>query len=241
MASPSTCFTCTRLNDTTFLIVEDDKWSEYPFIYAKVYASILVLIDTGCGGAAKDNATVQVTSLREFLETCPVDDNDSQPLNPGSHKDYAVICSHCHFDHIGGVAQFTDTGKSAIWASSYDKPFIQGEGRLATSSLCRFFGMETPKYEVTHWADDGQHVLAGEAGEDLGLVIYHTPGHTPDELAVWDAQERVIFVGDTMYEWAHIFFPLEGNLRLYSNTLAKLRSLVAAWNGDPGHQSFSKW
>lgn len=33
-----------------------------------------------------------------------------------------------------------------------------------------------------------------------------------------------------MYEWAPIAFPLEADLKLYSNTLGKLKSLVAAWN-----------
>jgi len=71
----SICFSCMRLNDTTFLIVEDDKWAEYPFIYAKLYASILVLIDTGCGGMPRD-ATAKVRYLRIFLETYPVANND---------------------------------------------------------------------------------------------------------------------------------------------------------------------
>lgn len=100
--------------------------------------------------------------------------------------------------------------------------------------------METPKYKVTHWADDGQHVQTSDSGDDLGLVIYHTPGHTPDQLAVWDPQERVIFVGDTMYEWAPIVFPLEADLKLYSNTLGKLKSLVAAWNSGASDQTTSK-
>jgi len=106
METSSTCFSCMRLNDTTFLIVEDDKWAEYPFIYAKLYASVLVLIDTGCGGTPRD-ATAKVICLRTFLETYPVADNDHQPLNPDSSKDYIVICSHCHFDHIGKVAALT--------------------------------------------------------------------------------------------------------------------------------------
>ncbi len=96
--------------------------------------------------------------------------------------------------------------------------------------------METPKYKVTNWADDGQHVVVGE-GEDLDLIIYHTPGHTPDEIAIWDPQERVIFVGDTMYEWAHIVFPLEGNLRLYSDSLGRLKSLVETWNASSSKQN----
>lgn len=96
----TTCFSCTRLNPTTFLIVEDDQWSEMPFIYAKICPSVLVLVDTGCGGAAKD-PSVKLTSLREFLETFPVADNNGLPLNPNGMKDYAVVCTHCHYDHIG--------------------------------------------------------------------------------------------------------------------------------------------
>lgn len=97
---PSTCFTCTRLNPTTFLIVEDDQWGEMPFIYAKICPSAVVLVDTGCGGAARD-PSVQLTSLREFLETYPVEDNGSRPLNPEGRRRYAVVCTHCHYDHIG--------------------------------------------------------------------------------------------------------------------------------------------
>lgn len=126
----------------------------------------------------------------------------------------------------GGIAQFTDAPQSSIWASNYDKAFIEDD--LPTSSLCRFVGMETPQYTVTDWAADAQSIVA--AGKDLGLTIYHTPGHTPDELAVWDQQERVLYVGDTLYETAPILFSLSGNLDDYAATLQKLRQLVDGWN-----------
>lgn len=107
-ASISSCFTCTRLNNTTFLIIEDDKWSEEPFIYAKIYEKFLVLFDTGCGGASKDESAV-LTSLREFIETVPLPENNNQPLNPvgegGERKNYVVLCTHCHFDHIGSQSR----------------------------------------------------------------------------------------------------------------------------------------
>lgn len=88
--------------------------------------------------------------------------------------------------------------------------------------------METPSYKVTNWAEDGQGVAYKD--EDLCLQIFHTPGHTPDELALWDPKERVLYVGDTMYEWAHIYFPKEGNLIEYSKTIEKLKGLVRGWN-----------
>jgi len=42
----------------------------------------------------------------------------------------------------------------------------------------------------------------------------------------------VLFVGDTLYEWAVIVFPLEGNLGWYNETLKRLKGLVQAWNAD---------
>lgn len=96
----STCFSCSRLNTTTFKIVEDDKWSENPIIYVKIYERVVILLDTGCGGACRDPAAA-LTSLRQFIETYPVPDNNGLALNQDGKKDYLVICSHCHFDHIG--------------------------------------------------------------------------------------------------------------------------------------------
>jgi glyoxylase-like metal-dependent hydrolase (beta-lactamase superfamily II) len=131
---------------------------------------------------------------------------------------------------LGGIAQFTDFPKSSIWASSYKKSFIEGHDQLPTSSLCRFVGMETPTYTVSNWAQDDQAII--HKGEDLQLQIFHTPGHTPDGLALLDKQERVLYVGDTMYEWAHVIFPKEGNVIEYSRTIGKLKELVRSWNAE---------
>src|SRR3978361_530853 len=91
----------------------------------------------------------------------------------------------------GGISDFAKLPSTRIWASAHDQDFINGDGRLPTSSLCRFLDIETPKYQVTDWASDAQSVVY--EGQDLGLQIFHTPGHTPDELALWDQEERVLF------------------------------------------------
>src|ERR1700753_4008095 len=115
-----------------------------------------------------------------------------------------------------------DEPKSAIWVSAYDRGFIEDPATLPIHSLCQFIGMKTPQYKVTHWAADGESIRYGTEDLDLGLVVYQAPGHTPDELAIWDASERVLFVGDTAYEWAPIIFPLEGSILLYKQKLSKL-------------------
>jgi glyoxylase-like metal-dependent hydrolase (beta-lactamase superfamily II) len=88
--------------------------------------------------------------------------------------------------------------------------------------------MATPSYKVTKWVADGEQLTHNGAG--LGLQAFHGPDHTPDSIAVWDPAERVLFVGDTMYEWAGICFPSEGSLVAYSETLGRLKSMILEWN-----------
>ncbi|KXJ90074.1 beta-lactamase-like protein [Microdochium bolleyi] len=225
------CFTSQRVNDSTFVIIEEDKWYEIPYIYVKVYPSLLVLVDTGCGGAAK-NPAAGLTSLREYIETVSLRENGDEPLNRGGAKEYVIICTHCHFDHIGGIAQFPD---ATIWAGSHDKSFLD-KAVLDTTSICRFFDMPTPEYAVTHWASDGQEVESRH-GDGLGLFVHHTPGHTPDEIAIWDPAERVLFMGDTLYERIPIVFPFEGDIKAYFGTLDKVRALVEGWNAEAGEDA----
>lgn len=100
--SKTAAFTASRLTPTVFKIVEyDDIYSEHPFIYAKICADpkVIMIVDTGCGGASND-AKVDVKSLREFIETWPVEDNGGKPLNEGGKWKYVVVCTHCHYDHI---------------------------------------------------------------------------------------------------------------------------------------------
>jgi glyoxylase-like metal-dependent hydrolase (beta-lactamase superfamily II) len=237
---PTTCFSIFQQNSTTWRIVEDDKYGEYPFIYVKITKHAIVLVDTGCGGAVKDAGKVELKELRKFLETYPVygnagEDGEAMPLNPNGGKDYLVVCSHCHYDHIGAIQQFTDS-RSTIWASSYDKTFLDSR-HLPTSSLCRFLNIPTPKYSITNSADDG--VALTHKDHDLGLIVYQTPGHTPDELALWDPSERTLYVGDTLYEWAPIIFPKEGNLITYSDSIERLRHLVKEFNSHLKIDTFS--
>lgn len=95
-------FKASRLTATTFLIKEfDDVYSEQPHIYVKLVAeaNAVLIIDTGCGGQS-NNPQVGIKSLREFIETIAVQDNDGKPLNKNGRMDYVVVTTHCHYDHI---------------------------------------------------------------------------------------------------------------------------------------------
>ena len=97
---------------------------------------------------------------------------------------------------------------SPILASSHQPSFLDPKN-IAKNSLCERLGLATPKYEPTLVDHEA---LVEIDGENTGLRILHTPGHTSDELAIWDEREKMLYVGDTVYEWEPIIFPLEGDI-----------------------------
>ena len=236
-SSLSQYFTCSRLNATTFVICENDKYDEHPFVYVKIYDDprLVVISDTGCGGGDGDRKHLH--NLKDYIETFPAAANDGKPLNPlEAERGYLIICTHCHYDHILGLNHFP-TDSTPILASSLDVSFIKED--LPVHSLCKFLDIATPKYTVSHWAHDFEKLSFDS--RPLGLLILHTPGHTPDELAWYDEQERHLYVGDSFYERVAkdnsyeqaIIFPKEGNWVHYMQSLEKLLRFVEKMNEEP--------
>lgn len=121
----------------------------------------------------------------------------------------------------GGVSSFPT---STVGASSASRAFF-APSTLAANSLCTLVNIPPPAYVPTIFLEDEDtfpHVSIHESA----LTILHTPGHTPDSLCIYDPGERVLFAGDTLYENTAITFPMQGNVKLYLQSLDKLLSLV---------------
>lgn len=228
LVSPGPPYSRPRLNDTTHLIVHLDKYSEFPFIYVKLYVdlSLAVIIDTGCG-AENDHPKNSNAELKDFVQS---DILSSQQAN----FNFLVVCTHCHFDHIGGIEALSKAGAKIV-ASGHDRDFLRPE-RRQENSLCGNFGTKTPEYEVNHYAQDYEELQHN--GQGLGLQIIHTPGHTPDSLAIYDKAERWLYVGDTCYQRTAtmpcgevqvvpIVLPLQGKWKYLVESLRKLQAFVA--------------
>lgn len=244
MATSEQYFKHARLSPTTYVIHEVDVYKDHPFIYVKIYDDppLIVLSDTGSGGGQGDHV---LSNLREFIETYPIPTLAGKPMNPRDSegepsRKYAIFCTHCHYDHILGLKYFP-AAMSTIVASSYDKDFVQKN--LDVHSLCKFVGADVPKYKVSYWIND--YEWYNYNGQSLGLQVLHTPGHTPDELAFYDKEERHLFVGDSFnervaddksYEQA-ILFPKEGNLVDFMRSLDKLIAFVGEKNSELGQRA----
>jgi len=66
------------------------------------------------------------------------------------------------------------------------------------------------------------------------MIVIHTPGHTPDELALYDAEERMLYVGDSLYEHEEIIFPKEGSVVTWFASVNNLILFVQSQSGSKG-------
>ncbi|KAE8451095.1 hypothetical protein EG329_004767 [Mollisiaceae sp. DMI_Dod_QoI] len=196
---PSTSFISRRVNDSTFLIIEDDSYGEQPYIYIKIYPNHLLITDTGCNSPRQDG--LSLTSLRQYIETYPLPLNNHQPLNPSGKKHYIILCSHCHYDHILGIPQLLSSNPTII-ASSFSPSFLSKEN-LPTNSLCKYVHKPTPEYTISHFAAHLSYLTLRNLPPNnppFRIQFLHIPGHTPDSLAWYDIDEHHLYIGDTFYE-----------------------------------------
>jgi glyoxylase-like metal-dependent hydrolase (beta-lactamase superfamily II) len=94
-----------------------------------------------------------------------------------------ALCSHSHWDHIGGLHGFEDRRIHAIEAKQLDEGYeVDGVGRIE--------------------AAPATSVLAEADKLDLGgriLTVWHTPGHSPGHVSFIDTETGYLFCGDTCY------------------------------------------
>ena len=110
---------------------------------------------------------------------------------------------------------------TTVLTSSHGKAFVTPYANLQKHSLAGTLGLCAPKYDVGIWAEDYSQVVYHSNRSDppsttqptpqsdsthrttiqipTPYTILHTPGHTPDSLSWYDADNRVLCVGDSFY------------------------------------------
>ena len=142
-----------------------------------------------------------------------------------------VLNSHTHFDHVGGNSQF-----SSVLAidTEYTRANMAGfeHSRIADDFVPEAFcngpppgvdisSFHTPPWKASRFVEDGEII-------DLGgrtLEVLHVPGHTPDATALLDADNGLLFTGDTYYDAQLWLFVPETNLDDYERSITRLVSL----------------
>lgn len=203
-------FTVQKVDDKTYAISEYGHWE-------KVHSFLLIgteraaLIDTGLGIDSMKRVTDQLTNL-------PID----------------VITTHVHADHIGSHAEFKN-----IYVHEADADWlINGIQGLSIEQIrkdvSRDITLPTPSTfnPDTYTPFQGQPtgLLADGDIVDLGgrtLTIYHTPGHSPGHISVFDKSNGYLFTGDLLYDETPVyaFFPSTDPVDLV-NSLEKISGIA---------------
>ena len=133
-----------------------------------------VLIDTGFPGQFED---IQVEMKRVGVSV---------------DKLKVVILTHQDIDHIGSLPDLLENGVSDIkfYAHELDKRYIEGDLPLLKDVHVE----NPPKGKVSDTVIDGQELpYCG------GILILHTPGHTPGHISLYLKQSKTLIAGDSMY------------------------------------------
>lgn len=119
----------------------------------------------------------------------------------------AIVATHHHVDHVGGVDVLTRELGLPLWAHE------------ATASR-----LDTP---VARRLVDGEDiVLQGPLVERWRVL--HTPGHAPGHVCLWNDEERAVVVGDMVASVGTILIePNDGDMRVYLEQLERLAALDA--------------
>lgn len=101
----------------------------------------------------------------------------------------AICLTHCHFDHLYGVAELAEKTASPI----YSPP---GDAELAKTESGRggIWGMPLVPDFASQPMPLGKCVFAG-----MDCDVLETPGHTPGGVSLYFPKERVVFTGDALF------------------------------------------
>ena len=105
-----------------------------------------------------------------------------------------VVITHGHPDHAGSARQLAADG-AAILIHPADGERLRMTWRHVAARPSRggIFSAMTPEPETFQPIEDGDVLpMLG------GLLVIHTPGHTPGSVCLYGARDRVLFVGDSL-------------------------------------------
>ncbi len=128
----------------------------------------LILVDTGMNS----NAT-EILSYLERIAYKPTDIS-------------SIVITHTHPDHVGGLASLKQKSNAEVAAHRIEADYI--------SKKVKYPGPPGPQRHRACPVD----VLLEDGDRYQELLVIHTPGHTPGNIALLDEARSLLIAGDTV-------------------------------------------
>lgn len=105
-----------------------------------------------------------------------------------------ILLTHGHFDHFGAAELLREKLVAPIYIYSED-------ARYLTDTYLNLSANSGEPIIVPHYEElyDGE-IIRLKANSGFNLKVISTPGHTPGSVVFYSPEERVAFVGDTLYQ-----------------------------------------
>jgi len=192
-------FAVENLGQGTFAIGEP-RYYQQNYSYLIIGTTRALLFDSGSGTRDISGAVGRLTQL-------PV----------------TVIVSHLHFDHLGGIVPFEHVAMIDVPETRADV-----SGSFFRPKRYEYMGLvdgrAAPSVRVGEWLAPGSII-------DLGgrsIRVLSTPGHTPTSVALFDAQNKWLFIGDFIYPTTLYAFLPGASLSAYQATAKMLLEMLPA-------------
>jgi len=103
----------------------------------------------------------------------------------------AILITHCHFDHVGAVAEMARATKAPVYCPAGEVRILEN---INDYTFPGFGPYET--YTPEHTVSNGDKLqLAG-----FEIDVIGTPGHSPDHVTYSIPDEQAIFSGDVLFQ-----------------------------------------
>lgn len=209
-------FLTKKIDDNTFVISEPKHWEETN-CYLLIGSKKALLIDTGLGIS---DISAEVRKITD--------------------KSVIAVPTHVHWDHIGGLWNFSE-----FYVHELEKDWIDGKFPLSNDFVRKMLvkdinltdSVNTDNYAVFQGKPYG--LLKDGDIIDLGdrkIKVLHTPGHSPGHMCFFEEETGYLFCGDLIYKGT-LFSNYEStDPEKYLESLEKIAKLPAKYI-LPAHHS----
>ena len=143
-----------------------------------------------------------------------------------------ILITHGHFDHIGAINEIRKQLNIPVYANEKSKIYL-----------------EDPDYNMSYVVDEditisqvnyieNNSIVYLEANKDFYLKLIETPGHTLDSSIYLNENEKIAFVGDTIFKNSHGRTDLPGgseeDMKNSLKTILEMDPEIALYPGHSG-------
>lgn len=102
----------------------------------------------------------------------------------------ALVLTHGHWDHTGNTASLCRQLRIQAWIHEQDNHMMENPRELLFD-----LPFEPEPYTADRFLHDSEEIIVG----NLTCTVLHVPGHTPGHVALYFADQHVVFAGDVLF------------------------------------------